>query len=100
MLAHLPILLSLAPLLLPNRRLQVADQVHALGLLRFMLTHLSHDGQVVSLARAAEVEACCLGALGWRLGPYFLEDELAGDDEALWCQGMGHWDYGTDADAL
>ncbi|KAF6252535.1 hypothetical protein COO60DRAFT_1463630 [Scenedesmus sp. NREL 46B-D3] len=78
--------------------LKVADQVHALGLLRFMLTNLSHNGAVVTMQQAANVEARCLEALDWRLGPFFAEDELAGDDEALWAECMGHWDYGTHSD--
>ncbi|WIA41973.1 hypothetical protein OEZ86_009276 [Tetradesmus obliquus] len=77
---------------------KVADQVHALGLLRFMLTNLSHNGAVVTLQQAANVEARCLEALEWRLGPFFSEDELSGDDEALWAECMGHWDYGTHGD--
>eukprot|EP00878_Enallax_costatus_P009746 GHUV01010178.1.p4 GENE.GHUV01010178.1~~GHUV01010178.1.p4 ORF type:complete len:120 (+),score=31.43 GHUV01010178.1:268-627(+) len=79
--------------------LKVADQSHALGLLSFMLTNLSHNGAVVSLQQAADVEARCLDALGWRLGPYFIEDDLTGDDELLWAESMGHWDYGTDRDS-
>ncbi|KAF8059657.1 hypothetical protein HT031_005065 [Scenedesmus sp. PABB004] len=78
---------------------KVADQVHALGLLRFMLTQLSHNGAVVSAAQAADVEARCLDALGWRLGPFFIEDALTGDDEELWAEAMGHWHYGTSADS-
>jgi hypothetical protein len=77
---------------------KVADQVHALGLLRFMLTNLSHNGAVVTMQQAANVEARCLEALEWRLGPFFSEDELCGDDEALWAECMGHWDYGTHGD--
>lgn len=53
-------------------------QVHALGLLRFILTNLSHNGVVVTLQQAIDVEARCLEALDWRLGPFFVEDELAG----------------------
>lgn len=53
-------------------------QVHALGLLRFILTHLSHNGVVVTLQQAIDVEARCLDALDWRLGPFFVEDELTG----------------------
>jgi hypothetical protein len=52
--------------------------VHALGLLRFILTHLSHNNMVVSLQQAVDVEARCLDALDWRLGPFFVEDELTG----------------------
>jgi hypothetical protein len=58
---------------------KVADQVHALGLLRFMLTNLSHNGAVVTMQQAANVEARCLEALEWRLGPFFSEDELTGE---------------------
>lgn len=69
-----------------------------MGLLRFMLTKLSHDGAVVSLEQAADVEARCLDALGWRLGPFFMKDGLTSDDEELWAEGMGHWMYGSDRD--
>eukprot|EP00879_Flechtneria_rotunda_P008153 GHRR01008540.1.p2 GENE.GHRR01008540.1~~GHRR01008540.1.p2 ORF type:complete len:184 (+),score=49.89 GHRR01008540.1:485-1036(+) len=78
---------------------KVADQVHALGLLRFMLTNLSHNGAVVSLQQAADVEARCLQSLEWRLGPFFTEDEqLHGFNEALWAECMGHAHYGTSFD--
>lgn len=53
-------------------------QVHALGLLRFILTHLSHNGVVVTLQQAIDVEARCLESLDWRLGPFFAEDDLTG----------------------
>jgi hypothetical protein len=53
-------------------------QVHALGLLHFILTNLSHNGMVVTLQQAIDVEARCLEALDWRLGPFFVDDELAG----------------------
>jgi hypothetical protein len=102
---------------------KVVDQVHALGLLRFMLSALAGGGgaqgqqqqqqqhgrhhhhhhhhrhaaaggrpppvpppppppppPVVTLAQAADVEARCLRGLGWRLGPVFAEDPLAGGD--------------------
>lgn len=78
---------------------KVADQVHALGLLRFILTNLSHNGAVVSLQQALNVEAGCLDVLEWRLGPFFLEDKLSGEDEELWAESMGHWDYGTIKDS-
>lgn len=77
---------------------KVADQIHALGLLRFMLTNLSHNSAVVTLQQASDVEARCLDALEWRLGPFYIEDELTGDDEELWAGSMGHWDYGSDRD--
>eukprot|EP00879_Flechtneria_rotunda_P001555 GHRR01001714.1.p1 GENE.GHRR01001714.1~~GHRR01001714.1.p1 ORF type:complete len:571 (+),score=179.62 GHRR01001714.1:372-2084(+) len=80
--------------------LKVADSMHALGLLRYMLTQLSHTGQVVSLQQAADVEARCLDALDWRLGPYFFEDDLLGNDEELWLEGMGNWEYGSRADVI
>lgn len=64
-----------------------------------MLTNLSHNGAVVNLQQASDVEARCLDALGWRLGPFFLEDDLSGNDELLWAEAMGHWNYGTDRDS-
>ncbi len=60
---------------------KIADQVHAYGLLRFMLSALSGSRCSVSQEQAAEVELRCLQGLGWRLGPYFLEDDL-GDNAA------------------
>jgi hypothetical protein len=53
-------------------------QVQLLGLLRFMLTQLAQDKRTVALEQAADVEARCLNALGWRMGPFFMEDELSG----------------------
>lgn len=53
-------------------------QIHALGLLRFILTNLSYNGGVVSLEQAADIEARCLDVLDWRLGPFFVEDDLTG----------------------
>lgn len=66
-------------------------QVHALGLLRFMLTSLNGvNGPSVGLAQAAEVEAGCLDFLDWRLGPFFAEDDdLSSTDERLWAGAMG-----------
>jgi hypothetical protein len=66
-------------------------QVHALGLLRFVLTHLSYDGRVISLQQAVDVEARCLDALEWRLGPFFLEDDITGElhepeNRPPWCE--------------
>ncbi len=55
-----------------------SSQVHALGLLRFILTNLSHNGMMVTLQQAIDIEARCLDALDWRLGPFFTEDDLTG----------------------
>jgi hypothetical protein len=44
------------------------------GMLRFMLSQLY--GREVSAAQAAEVEAKCLQGLGWRLGPFFVDNDL------------------------
>jgi hypothetical protein len=58
-------------------------QVHALGLLRFILTNLSHNGMMVTLQQAIDIEARCLDALDWRLGPFFTEDDLTGLSHVL-----------------
>ena len=58
---------------------KVADQVHAFGLLRFVLSTLSGRGCSISLEQAAEVELRCLKGLGWRLGPFFEGDVFGGD---------------------
>ncbi|KAI8472503.1 MAG: hypothetical protein J3K34DRAFT_503504 [Monoraphidium minutum] len=60
---------------------KIADQVHAYGLLSYMLSALTAQRAPVSLAAAADVELRCLEALSWRLGPYFQEDGL-GDNSA------------------
>eukprot|EP00775_Hariotina_reticulata_P010786 gene10786-10943_t len=79
---------------------KLCDQVHAIGLLRFVLTHLSVDRHPVSLEAAVDVEARCLEALGWQLGPFFLEDELPDQDEQLWAAAMGRWENGGQEDLL
>jgi hypothetical protein len=53
-----------------------ATQVHAQGLLRYMLTQLTGQGAAVPPDAAAAVELRCLEGLQWRLGPYFAEDAL------------------------
>ena len=58
---------------------KMADQVHAMGLLRCMLTALTRGKYAVTARQAADVEERCLISLDWRLGPYFAEDAL---DEA------------------
>ena len=67
-------------------------QVHAYGLLCFMLSALTGQRRAVSRDQAADVELRCLEGLGWRLGPYFAEDPL-GDNIAdlidLFCGGGG-----------
>ena len=55
---------------------KVGDQVHALGLLRYMLSSLAQGSYAVSEKQATDVEARCLAGLGWRLGPYFAEGLL------------------------
>jgi hypothetical protein len=52
------------------------------------------------LEAAVDVEARCLEALGWRLGPFFLEDELLDQDEQLWAAAMGRRDSGAEVDLL
>ncbi len=42
------------------------------------------DGRMATVDQADHIEACVLDALGWRLGPYFAEDVLAGNDEEMW----------------
>lgn len=66
--------------------LKVADQVHALGLLRFMLTAIGGNVHPVPLGDAELVEARLLDGLGWRLGPFFAEDDLdeLGFDSDVW----------------
>lgn len=77
---------------------KAVDQIHALGLLRFMLSKMSHNGAAVTLQQAVDVEARCLDALDWRLGPWFTEDDLSGDHAVPWAGSMGHWDYEGDID--
>ncbi|KAF8059153.1 hypothetical protein HT031_005325 [Scenedesmus sp. PABB004] len=67
--------------------LKVADTQHALGLLRFCLSQLA-GGVPVSRGYAEDMEATVLRALGWRLGPYFAEDDLAGNDEEAWAEAV------------
>jgi hypothetical protein len=55
---------------------KMSDQVHALGLLRCMLTGLTQGKYAVTARQAADVEERCLITLDWRLGPYFAEDDL------------------------
>jgi hypothetical protein len=62
-------------------------QVHALGLLRFILTNLSHNGMMVTLQQAIDIEARCLDALDWRLGPFFTEDNLTGLSPCVGARG-------------
>eukprot|EP00775_Hariotina_reticulata_P002256 gene2256-2568_t len=61
--------------------LKVADKVHALGLLKYMLSQLGQGQAAVSSAAAASIEAKCLDVLDWRLGPFFSEDDNLEDDE-------------------
>jgi hypothetical protein len=62
---------------------KVADQPHAFGLLRFMLSAITGQRRAVSLGEAADVELRCLAGLGWRLGPFFAEDPMGEGAEAL-----------------
>lgn len=62
---------------------KIADQVHAYGLLRFMLSALTGQRHAVSLEQAADVELRCLEGLGWRLGPYFTGDALGDNSDKL-----------------
>eukprot|EP00775_Hariotina_reticulata_P003812 gene3812-4069_t len=77
---------------------KIADQIHAMGLLRFMLCQLSHGRGNVTLQQAAILEAQCLVTLDWRLGPYFMDDSLHGNDETAWAAAMGSSSYGTGVD--
>jgi hypothetical protein len=63
--------------------LKLADQLHARGLLPYMLTAIA-GGVTASNEEALEIEARCLEGLEWRLGPYFAEDDLQGHDAELW----------------
>ncbi len=56
---------------------KAVDQIHALGLLRFMLCALSNGRVMMSPAAVAEVEMRCLKGLQWRLGPYFADDAIS-----------------------
>jgi hypothetical protein len=62
---------------------KVADQPHAFGLLCFVLTALSGARAPVPREQAADVELRCLAGLGWRLGPFFVEDGLPDGPEDL-----------------
>jgi hypothetical protein len=62
---------------------KVADQPHAFGLLRFMLSALSGSRALVTTEQAADVELRCLAGLGWRLGPFFAEDPMGEGAEEL-----------------
>jgi hypothetical protein len=70
---------------------KIADQVHAYGLLCYVLSALTGQRRPVSLQQAGDVELRCLQGLEWRLGPYFGEDPL-GDISAelagLFCAGV------------
>lgn len=52
----------------------------------------------VSFDDAAIIESQCLDALRWRLGPWFGDAELSGNDEEMWAAAMGGMEYGTDMD--
>jgi len=69
---------------------KIADQVHAYGLLCYVLSALTGQRRPVSLQQAGDVELRCLEGLGWRLGPFFGEEAL-GDNMAelvgLFCGG-------------
>jgi hypothetical protein len=65
-----------------------------------MLCQLSHGRGNVSLKEATILEAQCLATLDWRLGPYFMDDSLHGNDEAAWAGAMGSKKYGTGADCF
>lgn len=58
--------------------------MHALGLLRFMLSSLLGQRRAVTSDETATVELRCLDALQWRLGPFYGEQPMGGlDDERL-----------------
>jgi len=63
-----------------------------------MLCQLSHGRGNVTLQEAAILEAQCLVTLDWRLGPYFMDDLLHGNDETAWAVAMGSINYGTGVD--
>lgn len=68
---------------------KAADQVHALGLLRYMLSALSGGASHFSMQQAAAVEERCLVGLQWRLGPWFAHDDLQSDDYEQLATAMG-----------
>ncbi|WIA18456.1 hypothetical protein OEZ85_009914 [Tetradesmus obliquus] len=75
--------------------LKVADSVHARGLLAYMLGQVT--GVRPAAAEAAALEGWVLQQLGWRLGPFFAEQEDAEWAETgegkVWAQAVGTcWD--------
>lgn len=55
-------------------------QMHSMAFLSYLLSMISAPYEF-TVEQASSVEACCLEALQWRLGPYFLiGDEEEGDD--------------------
>lgn len=62
---------------------KVIDRPPSSSVLRDILQNLYHCSSVTA-DQAYEVEARCLEALGWRLGPYYSEDPLT--DESRMCR--------------
>lgn len=75
--------------------LKVADSVHARGLLAYILGQVT--GVRPAAAEAAALEGWVLQQLGWRLGPFFAEQEdaewAATGEGKVWAQAVGTcWD--------
>jgi hypothetical protein len=75
--------------------LKVADSIHARGLLSYMIGQVT--GARPAAADAAALEVWVLQQLGWRLGPFYAEQEDAQwevtGEGRLWAQAVGScWD--------
>ncbi|KAL6747778.1 hypothetical protein V8C86DRAFT_2898530 [Haematococcus lacustris] len=62
---------------------KIVDRMPMLEMMRYILTYLY--GSTVSKAQAYDVESKCLEGLNFRLGPYFVGDELADEDWSYGC---------------
>ncbi|GFH15619.1 uncharacterized protein HaLaN_11873 [Haematococcus lacustris] len=62
---------------------EIVDRMPMLEMMRYILTYLY--GSTVSKAQAYDVESKCLEGLNFRLGPYFVGDELADEDWSYGC---------------
>lgn len=73
--------------------LKVADTVHAQNLLSFMISQVT-GSPMRSLHNVDSLEVEVLRSLGWRMGPFFAEDELQpGLEERLWTEAVVQcWD--------
>ncbi|KAL6745400.1 hypothetical protein V8C86DRAFT_2979810 [Haematococcus lacustris] len=62
---------------------KIVDRMPMLEMLRYILTYLY--GSTVSKAQAYDVESKCLEGLNFRLGPYFVSDDLSDEDWPYGC---------------